>query len=219
MEVKINRSESLKNISAALIEFQEKVGPIFRDQTASIATKNGGKMQYKFADLAAIQDVISVPLIECGLVVIQSPVGEYSLETLIIHAESDEFISSIYKMVPAGNTPQSQGSTITYQKRYALTAMLNLQILDDDDAKKGSSRTTEEAQANKAFLKASKQLQEDSRKENFYSKLYQAERALLKSRGEFSLREFLAQHYEFTSAVIASIEDNYFEYKVKNSLP
>lgn len=219
MEVKINRSESLKNISTALIEFQKKVGPIFRDQTASIATKNGGKMQYKFADLAAIQDVISEPLIECGLVVIQSPVGEYSLETLIIHAESDEFISSVYKMVPAGNTPQSQGSTITYQKRYALTAMLNLQILDDDDAKKGSARTTEETQANKAFLKATKQLQEDSQTENFYPKLYQAERALLKSRGEFSLREFLAQHYEFTSAVIARIEDDYYEYKVKKSLP
>lgn len=210
---------SIKNISSALLEFQKKVTPIFRDQTAKIKQNNGGEFRYKFADLAAIQEVINPILIECGLIVMQSPVREFELETTIIHVESGELVSSCYKMVPAGNNPQSQGSTITYQKRYALIAMLNLQIKDDDDAAKGSQRTSEEKQASKAFLKSSKDLQNDMANEQFFSRLYQAERALIQSRGSFSLREFLGQHYEYTTTVIAKIEDEYYEYKVKKSLP
>lgn len=211
--------ESIKQISSALMEFQKKVTPIFRDQTAKIKTKTGNEMNYKFADLASIQAVINPILIDCGLLLIQYPCGKHELETKIIHVESGEYISSRYEMVPAGNNPQSQGSTITYQKRYAIIAMLNLQIKDDDDAGKGSQRTTEEKQASKAFLKTSKDLEKDLLNEQFLARLYQAERALLQSRGSFSLREFLAQHYEYTATAISKVEDEYYEYKVRKSLP
>lgn len=215
----MDTSSSIKEISKALFEFQKKVGPIFRDQTANINLKDNKKMQYKFADLAAIQAVINEPLLECGLIIIQDPIGKYNLETTIIHVESGEYISSCYEMIPAGNTPQAQGSTITYQKRYALIAMLNLMIKDDDDAKKGSERTKNEQLASKPFLKTAKQLDEDSKKDDFYSRLYRAERATYEAHKEWSLREFLSGHYEFTSAIIAKVEDEYFEYKVKKSLP
>lgn len=215
----MERSETIKNISKSLLDFQKKVSPILRDQEVSMKTAKGGIMAYKFADLASIQNEIIPILNECGLIVIQSPTSEYMLETTIIHAESEEFISACYKMVPAGNNPQSQGSTITYQKRYALIAMLNLQIKDDDDAKKGSERTSNEQLARKAFLKSAKDLEADSKNPTFYPRLYQAERASYEAKGSFSLREMLSEHYNHTPAIMATIEDEYFIYKTNNNLP
>lgn len=214
----MERSSEIKNLTFALLNFQREVSPIFRGQEAKIQTKSGGMMRYRFADLAEIQAVISEPLLKNGLIIIQCPIGKYCLETTLLH-ESGEFISSQYEMIPAGNNPQSQGSTITYQKRYAIVAMLNLQVTDDDDAAKVSERTSEEKQASKAFLKSSKELEKDMSNDEFFSRLYRAERALIQSRGSFSLREFLGQHYEYTTGVIAKIEDEYYEYKVKKSLP
>lgn len=213
----ITYSDNIKNISKALLEFQQKVTPIFKKQKASINMKSGN-MSYRFSDLASIQSIINPILNECGLIVIQSPADDYNLETMIIHPESGEYISDSFRMVPVGNTPQQQGSVITYQKRYALVAMLNLIVKDDDDGKKGSARTTEQQIASKHFKKTSKELESDSNIDGFYQRLYLAEKASLKEEGKFSLKEFLSNFYEPTSTIITKLEDDYFEYKIKNNL-
>jgi hypothetical protein len=72
----------------------------------------------------------------------QFPVGENELDTILIHTESGEWISGRYRMTPAKNDPQGQGSVITYQRRYALGAILSLNIDEDDDGNAGSSKPT-----------------------------------------------------------------------------
>ena len=41
-------------------------------------------------------------------------------------------------MQPTKHSPQDAGSVITYQRRYAIGAILNLNIDEDDDGNKGS---------------------------------------------------------------------------------
>lgn len=91
----------------------------------------------KYASLSNILDVISAPLNECGLAILQLPAGMNQLETILLH-ESGEFISEVYEMKPAKQDPQGQGSAITYQRRYALGAILSLNIDEDDDGNKAS---------------------------------------------------------------------------------
>lgn len=66
------------------------------------------------------------------------------MTTTLIHAESGEFMRGTFKMTPAKNDPQGQGSVITYQRRYALGAILGLNIDEDDDGNAGSAPTAKE---------------------------------------------------------------------------
>ncbi|MEG2219786.1 MAG: ERF family protein, partial [Muribaculaceae bacterium] len=49
-----------------------------------------------------------------------------------------QYISDTYTMRPVKNDPQGLGSCITYMRRYALGAILGLNIDEDDDANKAS---------------------------------------------------------------------------------
>jgi hypothetical protein len=82
---------------------------------------------------------IKQPLQESGLVFTQMPSGEDELITMLIHAESGEYISSSYSMKPIKNDPAGRGSAISYQRRYSLAAILGLNIDDDDDANAAST--------------------------------------------------------------------------------
>jgi hypothetical protein len=127
----MQKSDSIKNLAAALITFHSKVSKIKKDASNPF-------FKSKYASLSNIQTEIETPLIESGLCYSQLPTGEYGLTTMLMHAESGEFIQSDYTMKPVKDDPQGRGSTITYQKRYALAALLGLNIDDDDDGNAGS---------------------------------------------------------------------------------
>lgn len=135
----MEKSESIKNLAMALIKFHTVVGKIKKDSTNPF-------FKSKYADLSDIQDEISAPLIESGLVVSQLPMGKNELTTILIHSESGEYIMGTYEMTPVKNDPQSVGSCITYQKRYALGAILNLNIDADDDGNAASKPKSPPAQ-------------------------------------------------------------------------
>lgn len=118
-------SESIKEIAKALSQFQHEAGKIVKDSTNPF-------FKSKYATLTNIQDAIREPLYSSGLTYTQHPCGENELTTILMHT-SGEYIMSSYKMTPAKNDPQSLGSAITYQRRYALGAILGLNIDDDDD--------------------------------------------------------------------------------------
>lgn len=123
-------SETIEKLSAALVQFQSKL----------ITVKKDGKNPHfgnKYASLSAIIEAIQEPLSECGLAVIQLPAGQNQLETILLH-DSGQFISETYEMRPAKADPQGQGSAITYQRRYALGAILCLNIDEDDDGNNAS---------------------------------------------------------------------------------
>jgi hypothetical protein len=123
--------KQLQNLAKALIVFQVKVDTIQKD------AKNPF-FKSKYASLSNIQEAIREPLIESGLAISQMPNGENGLTTLLIHADSGEFIHSTFQMRPVKDDPQGRGSCITYQKRYALAAILCLNIDDDDDGNAAS---------------------------------------------------------------------------------
>jgi hypothetical protein len=85
-----------------------------------------------YASLPHIITEISEPMEKAGLVISQFPDGD-GLTTMLIHADSGEFISATYTLqVVRQNDPQAQGSALSYARRYGLTSVLNLAISDDD---------------------------------------------------------------------------------------
>jgi hypothetical protein len=79
-------------------------------------------------------------LSECGLAISQFPDAN-ALTTIILHAESGEWMESSYVMpVAKQNDPQAMGSAITYARRQSIGSILNLNIDDDDDGEKAMGR-------------------------------------------------------------------------------
>jgi len=118
-------SESIKNLSKALVAFHSSVGPIPR--TAVNPYHNS-----RYAPLGVILAAIREPLSKSGLSVTQWPEGKNALTTRLLH-ESGEWMEATYEMTPKKQDPQGEGSAITYMRRYALGGILSLEIEDDDD--------------------------------------------------------------------------------------
>ena len=112
----MEHSETIKNIAAALVKFNSEVETIKKD------SKNPF-FQSKYASLDVIIEAIKKPLESAGLSYTQFPVGKYELCTMLMHT-SGEWMKSTYVMEPEKKGPQGAGMVITYQRRYALSAVL-----------------------------------------------------------------------------------------------
>jgi hypothetical protein len=130
-------SESIKSIAAALIGFHKEVGKIGKD------SKNPF-FKSSYASLSNILDGINEPLVNNGLSIVQFPEGDNGLTTRLCHS-SGEWMESTYSMKPAKDDPQGRGSAITYQRRYAIGAILSLNIDADDDGN-AASKPVQKAQ-------------------------------------------------------------------------
>lgn len=126
----MEKSQSITELAKALILFHVKVDKVKKDANNPFFKSN-------YASLDNILEVIETPLNESGLTFSQFPSGNYGLTTILIHAESGEFMLSEYFMEPAKKDPQGAGSVITYQRRYAIAAILGLSQ-EDDDANAGT---------------------------------------------------------------------------------
>lgn len=127
----MQKSDSIKNLAKGISLFHVKMDSIKKDSVNPF-------FKNKYASLSAILDAINVPLSESGLTFIQLPEDDSILTTILMHAETGEFIAGEYSMKPAKEDPQGRGSALTYQRRYALCAILGLNIEDDDDANAAS---------------------------------------------------------------------------------
>ena len=126
----MEKSESIKNIAIALCAFQGEVDTIQK-------TSVNPFFKSSYADLADILNVIRQPLVKNGLSFVQFPKDKCGLNTVLMHT-SGEWMSESFEMKPTKDDPQGAGSVITYQRRYALGAILGLNIDKDDDGNKGS---------------------------------------------------------------------------------
>lgn len=130
----MEKSENISNLAKALIDFNGHVSKIKKDAKNPFFKSN-------YASLSNIQDAISTPLAYAGLAYSQMPSGVNGLTTILIHAESGEYIMDSFIMpVAKPNDPQAVGSAITYAKRYALAGVLGLNIDDDDDGNKAAAK-------------------------------------------------------------------------------
>ena len=132
----MHKSDSINGISAALLTFHKEVGKVAKEA-------NNPFFKSKYASLPNIQEAVKTPLEKAGLVYSQFPDGQNGLTTILMHPESGEWIGARHEMQPAKNDPQGQGSAITYQRRYALGAILGLTIDEDDDGNAASGKVSE----------------------------------------------------------------------------
>lgn len=127
----MQKSESIKELAGALATFHKEMGKVGKESTNPF-------FKSKYASLPQIQEAIKEPLERANLVYSQLPDGQHGLTTILMHPASGEWILAKYEMTPAKNDPQGQGSAITYQRRYALGAILGLTIDEDDDGNAAS---------------------------------------------------------------------------------
>jgi hypothetical protein len=134
----MEKSPSITNLTQGLAKFHAMVGKISKDAKNPFFKSN-------YASLPHIITEVSEPLEKAGLILSQFPNGD-GLTTMLIHAESGEYISATYTLqVVRQNDPQAQGSAISYARRYAITSILNLAISDDDG--EAASRPVRQAPA------------------------------------------------------------------------
>lgn len=128
-------SEQTNELFAALSKFQGEL------DNASKSKQGHG---YKYADLAECINIAKAPLAATGLAVSQmlgqSDSGKQTLITILTHS-SGQYMMSEFDLVDAtlmggaGKNPaQVLGSAITYQRRYAYTAIIGMAQQDDDAA-------------------------------------------------------------------------------------
>lgn len=124
-------SESIKEIASALAKAQANLKSV---------AKTGRGNYGRYAELAPALEYV-LPIISAqGLSVVQMPThledGTTGITTMLMHL-SGEWIRSTFPVRMQQQTPQGQGSAITYARRYALFAVLGI-AGDDDDGQAGT---------------------------------------------------------------------------------
>jgi hypothetical protein len=174
----MEKSANISNLTKALAQFHALVGKIGKDAKNPFFKSN-------YASLPHILTEVSDPLQQAGLVITQFPDGD-ALTTMLIHAESGEYIASSYTMpVAKANDPQALGSAISYARRYSVSSILNLKIEDDDGnlaSQVGKNQVQEEKPwLNKAdFDKASEYLRSGGKLEVIKNK-YRISKEMMQS--------------------------------------
>lgn len=118
-----NQSESIDLLAAALVQFQVNA-PSVQKNAVNPHFKN------RYADLSAIIEATRKPLTDAGLTIVQLPEGD-ELVTRVIH-KSGQWIASRTALKCSKNDMQGYGSALSYGRRYAISAILNLAAEDDD---------------------------------------------------------------------------------------
>lgn len=123
----MNQSASIAALAAALSKAQASI-------TGALKDSSNPFFKSRYADLASCWDACRKPLTDNGLAVIQTieaGEGRAILVTTLCH-ESGEWVKSYCPILTKDDSPQGQGSGITYARRYALAAMVGLAQIDDD---------------------------------------------------------------------------------------
>lgn len=116
-------SPTLAKIAKALATFQGEVPTIKKDSVNPF-------YKSRYATLENAITTVTPALVKNGLVVTQFPEGK-TLVTMILH-ESGEFIRAAADLNAKEDTPQGQGSAISYLRRYSFLAALGIATEDDD---------------------------------------------------------------------------------------
>ena len=206
----ITHSESIKAIAAALFTFQGAVDGVKRDS-------NNPFFNSKYADLEKVVDTARPHLQAVGIAFLQSPGAIkdncLSMTTMLVHAESGEWMQGTGEIPLGKKDPQGAGSAQTYAQRYHLMAMLGLPPTDDDGEgamertppKPASKATAKPVEAPKTFAAFGASITSaktpDDLKEAFAaiwkSSLSQADKATLKTAYEAKKAEFIAPGNNF----------------------
>lgn len=147
----MKHSETITKIAPALVKALNEIGGVAKGTTNTF-------FKSKYATLEAVIDSSKPILASHGIALIQFPgafvSGSMSLETVLFH-ESGEWISGdeAFGVATGKQDPQAIGSALSYARRYAQMAVLNMPAVDDDgeaamprNAPKLASITSEQAE-------------------------------------------------------------------------
>ena len=146
----IRTSESITKITQSLLKVQKQI------KFAVIDTDNA-YYKSRYASLGSVVDACKEALNNNGIVFIQGASSNKDLPrmvcvtTRLLH-ESGEYIEDTIGVPYVQDTPQAYGSSLTYARRYALSALLGIVSDEDDDGNAGSGlepKTPQKPQAKK----------------------------------------------------------------------
>lgn len=152
----MQKSDSIKEISAALVKVQGSLKPAIKD------SKNPF-FKSSYADLASCYAACRKELSDNGIAVVQptkdSGNGKIVVETMLVHT-SGEWIMGELSLKPVKDDPQAVGSAITYARRYGLCAMVGIAPEDDDGnaASGNSSNGTHETLPKKQLVQSESEI-------------------------------------------------------------
>ena len=129
-----------KTLLEALAAFQAEAPTLKKDAT-------NPHFKSRFASLDNIVETIKPLLAKHGLVWTTLPGKEGDNSVLryrlfLATAPRDDALAGTMPLLLTKQDPQGQGSAITYARRYALCAVLNLVADEDDDGNAGSQKQT-----------------------------------------------------------------------------
>lgn len=139
-------SEKTGAIAAALYAVHRDLDNPRKDAKGQVR----GNPNYRYLSLPALIDHIKEQLRAAQVAVIQDVTGGdgyIGVTTVLMHL-TGEFVEVGPLLLPATTDAQGAGSAITYARRYALAAALNLAADEDDDGVKASRRSSGESTAN-----------------------------------------------------------------------
>ena len=121
------KSETIGALAAALAKAQSQISGALKDAANPF-------FKSKYADLESVWQACRKPLTDNGLSVTQT--SRYTsdglmLVTTLLHT-SGEWIAGEMPVLVKDNSPQAQGSGLTYARRYALAAIVGIYQTDDD---------------------------------------------------------------------------------------
>lgn len=124
----MKQSESIKELATALSKAQAEIEGAKKDSTNPF-------FKSSYADLTSVIDAIKEPLAKHGLSISQmtdfDDDGREFVETQIMHS-SGEWLRGRLLLKAKDDSPQAQGSSLSYSRRYSLQAALCVSALDDD---------------------------------------------------------------------------------------
>lgn len=137
----MEHSDKLDQIGKALLAIQGDVSGVEKASPGQV-----GQQKYLYADLAATNAATRTYLVAAGIVVTQwaglydATAKTMEMTTMFLHADSGQWMKGTLS-IPLGKVDaQGYGSCLTYARRYALQAALNLSP-EDDDGESASRQT------------------------------------------------------------------------------
>tara|TARA_R110000868_G_scaffold239877_1_gene494372 strand:+ start:2511 stop:3035 length:525 start_codon:yes stop_codon:yes gene_type:complete len=162
----------MKLIAKALIEAQKEMGNAVKDSVNPF-------FKSKYADLNSIREACMPALNKHGIAVLQPTVhidGKNFVRTVLLHESGELFESMTEIIYNKTNDAQSQGSGITYARRYGLQSLVNVGA-EDDDGNKASEPAKKQSlpelpASGDKFDKAKKFIQEGGSMEDISKKYF-----------------------------------------------
>jgi len=141
----VNKSESISALAKSLAIAQSKI-------KNTPASKENSHFKSHYTPLDDLLEMARSVLPENGLSVLQSVSGSsdnISVVTMIMHESGEWIESDPLTMKTEKNTPQGQGSAITYGRRYSLSAILGIATDPDDDGNEAEKQKSQKQAAPK----------------------------------------------------------------------